>query len=321
MKINKLFFGLSLALPLASQTLDAQQGIAVPPSPPPAALSTEATPPREVGFEYVSLLGKKESDPSLKSQIDLLSGDRKSYRDGTVYYDFKRRGVELCFAKGVLESVFLFSEGNGGFAQFPGPLPKGLSFTNDTSQVRERLGKPSKSGEGKWDAWYFPTWVLNVEYRTNGCVNCLAFMAETQQERDATAKRAAEDLALAERGDAEAQYIQGAVCYLSKDYAEAVKWYRKAADQNHAQAQYSLGRCYAEGNGVEKDELEAVKWGWIAARNGYVVRGRGGSLPSLSGGSAGGLETLNLYNLESIQKNQLDEAIRRGKAWLQQHKK
>ena len=47
---------------------------------------------------------------------------------------------------------------------------------------------------------------------------------------------------------------------MAKDYVEAVKWYRKAAEQNHAEAQYNLGICYAGGQGVEKDYVEAVKW-------------------------------------------------------------
>jgi uncharacterized protein len=32
-----------------------------------------------------------------------------------------------------------------------------------------------------------------------------------------------------------------------QDYAEAVKWYRLAAEQGNAQAQYNLGLMYANG--------------------------------------------------------------------------
>jgi TPR repeat protein len=45
-----------------------------------------------------------------------------------------------------------------------------------------------------------------------------------------------------------------------QDYAEAVKWFRKAAEQNYAQAQYALGICYDGGDGVTKDEFEAANW-------------------------------------------------------------
>src|ERR1019366_4690507 len=47
---------------------------------------------------------------------------------------------------------------------------------------------------------------------------------------------------------------------VEKNYAEAVKWYRKAAEQNHALSQYHLGFCYDGGRGVEKNYAEAVKW-------------------------------------------------------------
>ena len=34
---------------------------------------------------------------------------------------------------------------------------------------------------------------------------------------------------------------------VTKDQAEAVKWWRKAAEQNPPDAQYNLGVCYAKG--------------------------------------------------------------------------
>ena len=47
---------------------------------------------------------------------------------------------------------------------------------------------------------------------------------------------------------------------VAKDQLEAMKWYRKAAEQNYALAQNSLGVCYEQGEGVQKDPVEAVKW-------------------------------------------------------------
>ena len=44
-----------------------------------------------------------------------------------------------------------------------------------------------------------------------------------------------------------------------------MKWYRKAIEQNNASAQYNLGICYANGQGVEKDYAEAYKWTNLAA--------------------------------------------------------
>ena len=46
--------------------------------------------------------------------------------------------------------------------------------------------------------------------------------------------------------------------------------YRKEAEQGRADAQYSLGVCYANGEGVTKDEKEAVKWFRKAAEQGNV---------------------------------------------------
>ena len=66
--------------------------------------------------------------------------------------------------------------------------------------------------------------------------------------------------------------IFGVCCELgdgvSKDPAEAVRWYRKAAEQGDAQAQNDLGRCYATGTGVPQDAVEAVAWYRKAAEQG-----------------------------------------------------
>ena len=47
-------------------------------------------------------------------------------------------------------------------------------------------------------------------------------------------------------------------------------WYRKAAEQGLASAQYNLGLMYYEGDGVELDVKQAVSWTRKAAEQGYA---------------------------------------------------
>ncbi len=49
---------------------------------------------------------------------------------------------------------------------------------------------------------------------------------------------------------------------------ETFNWYRKAAEQGDAAAQYNLGLCYCNGWGVSKDMTEAVEWYRKAAEQG-----------------------------------------------------
>jgi uncharacterized protein len=77
---------------------------------------------------------------------------------------------------------------------------------------------------------------------------------------------------LAEQGNARAQYNLGFMHEkgqgVPKDDTEAVKWFRKAAEQGNAYAQVNLGFMYSKGQGVPKDDTEAVKWFRKAAEQG-----------------------------------------------------
>ncbi len=55
---------------------------------------------------------------------------------------------------------------------------------------------------------------------------------------------------------------------MRKNAVEAARWYRKAADQGMADAQRSIGACYAFGDGVEKNAPEAVRRFRMAAAQG-----------------------------------------------------
>jgi hypothetical protein len=54
----------------------------------------------------------------------------------------------------------------------------------------------------------------------------------------------------------------------ARDYVEAAKWYRKAAEQGFAKGQAQLASLYAFGRGVQRDHVEAAKWYRLAADQG-----------------------------------------------------
>ncbi len=73
--------------------------------------------------------------------------------------------------------------------------------------------------------------------------------------------------ALAEQGIAETQFYLGLMYEkglgVPQDYAEAVRWYRKAAEQGHAKAQRTLARMHSRG--VTQDHVQAHMWFNLAA--------------------------------------------------------
>ena len=58
---------------------------------------------------------------------------------------------------------------------------------------------------------------------------------------------------------------------VKQDYKEVVKWFRKAAEQGLAQAQFNLGGMYAIGRGVPLDFAVALKWLQLAAEQGNEI--------------------------------------------------
>ena len=71
----------------------------------------------------------------------------------------------------------------------------------------------------------------------------------------------------AEQGHAEAQHKLGRMYHqdIPQDFRQAAVWYRKAAEQGHPQAQWYLGDMYSEGLGVLQDFVEAHMWYNLAA--------------------------------------------------------
>jgi TPR repeat protein len=78
----------------------------------------------------------------------------------------------------------------------------------------------------------------------------------------------------AEKGVAVAQYNMG-VFYsrgevVSQDRKAAARWFRKAANQGDTEAQAHLGSQYLNGTGLPKNDDEAAKWLTKAAEKGHA---------------------------------------------------
>ena len=87
-------------------------------------------------------------------------------------------------------------------------------------------------------------------------------------------RRLAELMVAAYSGDVPAQYGLGLMYAtgeggLPENDAEAVRWYRAAAEQGLAEAQWSLGRLYLTGEGVPENHVRAYAWWNLAGAQGH----------------------------------------------------
>lgn len=77
----------------------------------------------------------------------------------------------------------------------------------------------------------------------------------------------------AQHGDVYAQYTLARMYAdgkgVEQDKAEAARWYRETAGQDHIEAQFILGTLYEHGDGVPQDDKEAFQWYSSAARAGH----------------------------------------------------
>jgi uncharacterized protein len=73
----------------------------------------------------------------------------------------------------------------------------------------------------------------------------------------------------ADQGDQISQFLLASVYFSGRgapqNYAEASKWYLRAANQGNSGAQFFLGVMYAKGKGVPKDLVRAHMWLNLAA--------------------------------------------------------
>ena len=79
---------------------------------------------------------------------------------------------------------------------------------------------------------------------------------------------------LAEQGNANAQYSLGIMYHngegVIQDYKTAAKWYTRSAERGFAVAQYNLAKMYGQGKGVIQDYKIAVKWYIRSAEQGLA---------------------------------------------------
>ncbi|MDB5802759.1 MAG: Sel1 domain protein repeat-containing protein [Betaproteobacteria bacterium] len=79
----------------------------------------------------------------------------------------------------------------------------------------------------------------------------------------------------ARRGKPEAMYLLGKMYAegqgIGRDDAQAFEWFQKAADANYAPAQGMLGMFYAQGRGATRDNTKSIEWARRAAENGDAL--------------------------------------------------
>ena len=97
-------------------------------------------------------------------------------------------------------------------------------------------------------------------------------VSQSEPDSNSATDRVKEIITLGKQGDAVAQMRLGGMYYkgegVTKDYGQAVNWFRKAAEQGSAAAQINLAAMYYHGEGVVQNYDQAFKWTRKAAEQG-----------------------------------------------------
>jgi len=127
--------------------------------------------------------------------------------------------------------------------------------------------------------------------------------------------------ARAEQADSDAQNTLGNAynegqAGLKQDYAEAVKWYRRAAERGFAQAQYNLGLAYELGHGVPAAERDAFKYYLQAAEQGFgPAQYNVGNMYATGRGIGQDLFEANLWFKQAAEKGIVEAQFNLGLAY------
>src|SRR6266496_1681980 len=249
MKASRLIFTLLLASSVAVVQLAAQQ------------TKADQRPIEEVKAKAEA--GDAESEVELGVRYEQGKGVAKDQAEAVKWF---RKAAEQNYAKAQYNLAHCFDTGEG-VAKDPVEAVKWYrkAAEQNYATAQENLGVCYVSGEGvAEDLVEAYKWLLLAvrqgnEHAKEG-VTLLEHALRPEQiaqgqkrARDFKQKPIEEVKAKAEAGDAESQ-VEFALRYdkgegVAKDQVEAVKWYRKAAEQNYAKAQFNLGVCYDEGAG------------------------------------------------------------------------
>lgn len=90
--------------------------------------------------------------------------------------------------------------------------------------------------------------------------------------------------AAADAGHGAAQALLGNILEQADDRTEAVKYYRKSAEQGNAEGQFGYAALLASGEGVKQDVPEARRWLEAAAKQGHKMAINELALAYLRGG-------------------------------------
>lgn len=131
----------------------------------------------------------------------------------------------------------------------------------------------------------------------------------------------------AQKGNANAESTLG-IWYrdgshgLTKNLAQSIIWFRKAAELGDAEAQFTLGTMYSRGEGVPPDDAKAYFWFDVAlmeTENGLRASG----IYEGDWNLTGNYETFSLYTSRAAAKltpRQVSEEGAEATRWLAQHR-
>lgn len=130
----------------------------------------------EMPASLSSLLGLK-LDIVARSRFARSLGEQPTTEliEDRFYMEFRESGVLIdADLEGDSRSIFFFAEGHQGYKGFAGCLPDGVTFSDSRSDVRNRLGTPTASGEGgsvpvfgttpAWDRFDKDAYSLHLQY-------------------------------------------------------------------------------------------------------------------------------------------------------------
>ncbi|MBR1504314.1 MAG: SEL1-like repeat protein [Prevotella sp.] len=207
-------------------------------------------------FRASAVQGNRDAQYSMGDVYEIGDGVEKNYTEALKWY---RMAAEQGHTRAIFCVGYIYYQGRGMLQRNYKEAMKWFLKIDDDAQAQNFIGYMYQKGYGVWQSvdsarvWF-------LKSANQGYADAQYHLGDSYYNNSVSGNV---EIPQGRKGKKSKGQNSGHLhIYVSKpDYPNALKWYTKAAEQNHPAAQKCLAGMYLHGQGMNhKDTIQAVEW-------------------------------------------------------------